>query len=623
MDPVLRHEPRAVGPALAWVGGFLLIGLFLIPPIWSGAHIVYGGTDDFRMELFASGIGSAAGPSEHLFYSHILIGTALSSLYRAMPGVPWYPVYLMSVIVLSQAICAWATMRLPVNRSVRQMLSAFLFVMGLAAWTQLRFTIVAVECSLSGLFLVLLAILRDDRNERFPVGLCIAGGLLALLGGMIRFHGALLVTGILALPALCLILRHRNHIRPGPHLLIYALMLGGLWGNQKLNELWSTSDSEWKHFHDEQHDTLAAVVNTRRIRHLFMKNPEAELPSAGRTALTESGLSYNDVQTMMCWYFPDEEVLPASRVDALWSSLSSEVVLTEEGFGASAQRTVRRLAGTLEILFFLLLGGIILMVSRADMGSRVMSIVVWSISISAMFALEFLMKLPRDIAVSVGCAAVLGTTIVQAGRRPDDATAEPADPQQPRRDDSRPWQTLLVLIGLAAAAGVGWFNAKLTRKADALGAQLKHDLEPVLRDRDHLYVISLPFPFNLLPVRDDLEDWREFRFVYLDGFQRSPHARAKLKAAGIENLTEAIIRGDVKLIIHPFQIKLLRNLIAEHYADWIRTEQIQGGAIEFRQIGLGNGFEVWQTFPSDSENAASGNAVSIVKPGSEANVSSP
>lgn len=599
---------------------FAVVGLTVIPPVWSGSYIFYGGTDDVRMEMIAAGIGNSSGPSEYLQYSHMLIGSTLSRLYRIVPNVPWYPVYLLITIVVSQGVAAWVFARLDVNRMVRLLLFAFLVTIGFYFWTQLRFTAVAVACALSGLLLIQLSIIRDDRDGRFPSAMAIIGWWLVLFAGMIRFQAAMMMAGMMAVPGLCLLCTERHHVRVGRHVLIAVAGLAVLCGNEFLHHTWYSTSTEWSEFR-EMHDTTASIVNTRRIRHLFMKNTIETLPEAGRDVLAETGLSFNDAQTMICWYFADADAVPVEKLKTFWSSLRGSLVLSSQGFAGAVARVVERIAASKEMLLFFVLSGLALTVSRCRWIRVTLALLIWASVLSAMLALEFLMKLPDDVMLSLGCVAVTGSLVVTVRRTRSDDRSETeteteivshagADPDtdssrakvnQVNVDRPRLWAQTLMIIGLIAALAVNCLNIQLTRRAQVFGAQLRWDMDPILKDRSQLYVIALPFPFNLLPVLDHLDEWREFRFVYLDGFQRSPHFQATLKTAGINNLTKAIIRGEVKLIIHPFQVKVLQRFIEEHYGDWIRREQIQGGAIQFRRIGTGNGFEVWKTYPQDDE----------------------
>ena len=180
--------------SIIWTLALLLVGLLVVPPAWRDS-------DDLRMAMIASGIGSPDGPSEFLVYSNILLGRVLKGLYQTSPDVPWYGLYLITVQVIAHTCLTWAVLTLRPRVIAGIALASSHVAIFLYFWTHLQFTSTSALATLAGTTLLAIAMLKDYESGRFPLTISVAGWMLIILGSLIRFSSCGL-TCMFAVPVL-------------------------------------------------------------------------------------------------------------------------------------------------------------------------------------------------------------------------------------------------------------------------------------------------------------------------------------------------------------------------------------------------------------------------------------
>ena len=76
----------------------------------------FQGNDDVQMAMIAAGQGICLAPDEHLIFSNIVLGKALSQLYSACPVVPWYGLHLYLLQFLANATFIYCAVLLSTPR---------------------------------------------------------------------------------------------------------------------------------------------------------------------------------------------------------------------------------------------------------------------------------------------------------------------------------------------------------------------------------------------------------------------------------------------------------------------------------------------------------------------------
>lgn len=158
----------------------VLLGIFLcfLTPY-------YEVNDDILMSHFVD--GSMAVKQSRMVFINVIVGTLLKGLYTLIPAAPWYALLQYAMILSGFTAMTWIMMarweRIPAIVLSVAVISFF----GLDAYIRLQFTKTTAVAAVFGVMLMIYSLGEEKgtKNRRAPMA---AGIILALLGGMYRYH---------------------------------------------------------------------------------------------------------------------------------------------------------------------------------------------------------------------------------------------------------------------------------------------------------------------------------------------------------------------------------------------------------------------------------------------------
>jgi hypothetical protein len=178
---------KSVQPTTLAVCCFLIVFLFSVMT-WLLFGTFYGTVDDPYMILVAKGYLMNEA-DWHLFFIHPIIGFLLVILYRDIPNVPWYVLFMVSVNSLSFSAILYAILRRSFSWLRILLWTILMLLAGIYLIACVQFTMVSAMACSAGVTLLLG---EADRTSISRMRLAIAVGFF-LLGAAVRIHPALLV----------------------------------------------------------------------------------------------------------------------------------------------------------------------------------------------------------------------------------------------------------------------------------------------------------------------------------------------------------------------------------------------------------------------------------------------
>lgn len=539
--------------ALLWPCGLLVAGILFLPPVWDD-------TDDFRMSVIAAGIGSVEGPSPILVYAHVLLGMVLKSLYQVAPETAWYGWFLVSCHLISQWGIGYSLLKCGLRREVLLVMLAGQIALTSYLWTHLQFTTTAALLAVAGGCLLFTAA-RETVALRRAVTLLTACALI-VLSSLVRLQSTQLIGLLVCFPFLVTLFRHRMLIRPAQDLLLtiaaVAVFAGLVYWNRAVYEAdpqLAEFRKQLSHIGHLNNDVYLRLVSEGQL------SDRNELRSA-RRAMADCSLSPNDLICLLAWYYPDEVTFSMAKLQKLDESLTE---IAPFRFAASMAITVPRIL--IDSNLFLLLAGISLGVVirlRPDTGTTIVIAATWGLGYAVMTFLLVSMKLPPRVFISVAsvcCVLTVQLSVLYGEKLPADEGSPPDDRGRPRHRNSQVWLTVMMLCSLIIT-GQHWLNS---RKIVAERVQVEQTLRLLIERNDTLQVGLVPFPFAWLDPLKSYNWLNEWRYVYLDGHQRSPRQNAIVNRHVGMPLNQAILEvPGVRIVVGRDQI--LAN-ISEFYRE--------------------------------------------------------
>lgn len=178
-----KNNRRGIQAAAALVLAFVLTGLWFLL-IYQTVPFIYDINDDVAMRNVAAGVITGT-PDAHLLHIKYLLGLFISGLYRMAPGLDWYGLTLIGLILLSFALCLYRGLV-----SEKGILWKIIYtVAGLLLMTALgtqhvsafQWTTAAGICGGTGIFLFYTAEKADHGQTRMEEGLAVFLILVSLL----------------------------------------------------------------------------------------------------------------------------------------------------------------------------------------------------------------------------------------------------------------------------------------------------------------------------------------------------------------------------------------------------------------------------------------------------------
>jgi len=269
---------------------FFALYLFLFRP-------GYQVDDDITMIQIASGYLGGQ-PAPFLVFSNVALGFLLNLLYRLPSHVNWEILFFLGINFLSVWSLIYIVFSLPLKSApkaygaVSILLSDSLFLLNIT------FTTMATFAAIAGLVSILAA---GHKQSSFPGRMTVFGGLLILMGSLIRVESIFLVL-LLSLPCLAVVYRwfELRKLATGLAITITAVIAFYLF-----NSIYVGSFPQWDSFYTYTY-TRSMLQDTPRGR-----------PSNMKDTYTMVGWNFNDYKLFMSWFFPDEQLFSISNIRTL------------------------------------------------------------------------------------------------------------------------------------------------------------------------------------------------------------------------------------------------------------------------------------------------------------------
>jgi hypothetical protein len=523
----------AIPLASAFVSLFLLLGT---PR--------FDTNDDVVMRLIASGFFGA--PSEHLVFSHVLLGKVLRLLFECWPALPWYELQLLTAYAVSLTALIYALaphLRREPGLAVASL--GLLVFIGSHTLLRISFTSIALLTSFSGLLLFLSAGDREDRSLR-----AIAGGLLVCWGALIRSE-AMLAAVAVAAPAAALFARALGWRAWG----LFAIAVGLPLAFATTFHLATYDSPEWR-----------AYFEYDRARGQLHGTPRLAWDRGTTARLGKIGWSVDEFDLFKSWVLIDDSVYSSQKLDAL-------LEMTEHlAYRPDAESAMLRLRAPLStyrrLLTALLVLGLCVALSPSRRGLATSALIaLWGLALVVWLAITA--RAPPRVVLPLAQASLLLVVLNQA------AGSRRARP--PRGNATRALGLVLSLLFLLWAGNLARTRIEFSADA-ALGQRNLVKSLDLLRgvDRDGIFVTAggaLGLE-RLLPFSDP-NILKRVAIVPLGWHSGSPVFRDAVEDLGLADLSRAIVDDPrVYLVMDEGLAPTLRRYYARRHGKRVRTTAV-------------------------------------------------
>ncbi|MDA0590960.1 MAG: hypothetical protein O2820_23625 [Planctomycetota bacterium] len=553
-------DRRALAVSVVWASCVMGSLLAFVPAAWDDS-------DDVRMSMIAAGIGSPNGPSSFLVYMNVAVGAVLSLLYERMPDVVWYTWMHIAAHIVSFSVVGFVVIVMGVRKSAAAALAMLQVALASYFWTHLQFTTTAAMLAISGVSLFALGLSRPPEKNRARFFWC--GGLLLTASSLVRLQSLQLVVLLSAVCLVALVWEFRARVRVLRDGLPVAVTIAVILGAFVANDRAYQSELELAQFRKVL-TTYAPVVNSVYVKQLLEEEGKSPFVAVHERRTEESqlkllGLTWNDLSCMMWLFMIDEDVysleqfvklklffqrLPRPRVFFLMMVVVLPGILLRSNF---------------YLLLFGVSIGLLLRVrlSRLQVAACCLT---WAAALGVMVVLLATLKLPDRVFIPAGIVCCVATLVSCYLRR--DVGSDGPSEAEPEENSDRPFAK--VWLGLMACFGVfvSWQHVASSVETLRVRRIVDATIEKLTDREDSLQVLLVPFPFAYLdPMQNqrNLDDWR---FVYLDGHQRSPRQKSIIREHLNQPLSEAILNHPkVRLFFEPQSrnMPIIREFYRTHY----------------------------------------------------------
>ncbi len=253
--------------------------------------------DDHIQQLYASGRFLGASAGYLMPYSLLPVSAPLSALYCVLPSVPWYPLLLAGLIVISYAVAAVQALRSRLSDAMAKVACILLLMFEILTTFYLTYTVVAFLAFGAGLMLVL----RHASFER-RAGVTasdIFGCLLVVVGYALRPESGLAALVVFCPFAFWVLIKNRNVASIVRGVVVLALIaLTTVGSNFAYN-----SAPGWEGY-------TAYLDAGRDVMDFPMSTTE-------RLQAADPDMSENDIDMLYDWLFIDKDVFNTESFEEL------------------------------------------------------------------------------------------------------------------------------------------------------------------------------------------------------------------------------------------------------------------------------------------------------------------
>ena len=277
------------------------IGLLILILLF--ANVKYEVSDDFMMEMVASGAYTGQ-PDPHIMFSNIILGWILSFFYRIFPNVSWFFLGQMFICLYSYLAITYI-----LTHNLKPITATLILIL-LVSFTARdfyilpQFTKTAIAASMSGLSLLIWGVFRRKKWQ-----ICVLGGVLALLGALVRqkaFYIAVAYAGIYAIyKSVCVLFYKKWKIKdvitrawfPGIILLLLVFTCG------KVDDFSYKAESDYNYYRE------FSKVRSQIVDYTWVSYGECQ------EAFEKIGISENDYNMILGWDFADAKAFSLEKMN--------------------------------------------------------------------------------------------------------------------------------------------------------------------------------------------------------------------------------------------------------------------------------------------------------------------
>jgi len=580
--------------ALRLSGVYFLITLVLLKPF-------YFTPDDLFMQCTVSGLGVVQTPTEHLLYTHVLIGNVLKGLYGWAPNVDWYPIYLLISLFFSFFVITYCLFRRFPWKVAWTLYSIFHLSVGWHLMTYLQFSNVSAQVSLSGVILFL-ANLEDKK--RFTVRDLLIPLLLCLLGSLIRKEVFLLVCLIIlpwALFAVFRIGRPTDKAVGAPIglLTIKRILLSGLFAITALgltraawnyNYNYFKQSPGWEHYYEQ-----------KELLNHFLDFDRVSVRAASAELLKEIGWTRGDLFLINDWYLDDFEIEDATKLKRLMVERPKSVRSSSlKNHGKAWTRVKQFFATTVRgMLPFLAVSLVFFLVFRFSNGRRsgilFILMLLWIFGVSHAIALEY-NRLTVQIVIAM-INVVFLCLLFQAGKPRSFIQSL----LMARKEIKLPVVTLAVSILVFCAL---FRPIKHNVLHGLISTRFIETMVAMDKAPDSVFVSlgdSIPYTF-IAPFKGVRTLFNSIQTLQVSDYSLMPDYRALKKEFGIENLDRALFERENLYLWNtrnPARKDAYRKMIKGRYgvdvlANDISEIKLLGKPLLFQYVKVKSGVETME-----------------------------
>lgn len=293
----------------------------------------YGTVDDYSNTLYANGAYSDS-PGFLMQYTYVFVSAPLCALYRVLPAVPWYPLYLLLTVAVSFAILYAVSARLPICGRLRAIFFALLILSEIITILYLTYTIVAFLSTAAGLSLLFF---RCGFQKPGKFALPEVAAFLAALNGLcLRMESAISVLAIFFPFFIWVLVKNRNRRT----ILRLASLLVALFVATGVGRAAYDHADGWEGW-NAYLDTGRAVVDHPPVDYETIRAAKIDL-------------SENDINLLYRWTFADKGTFTLEKFSQISSAqpLSDRYSL-QNARSSGNKKLLTVLLGSLVLLFLL------------------------------------------------------------------------------------------------------------------------------------------------------------------------------------------------------------------------------------------------------------------------------
>ena len=563
-----------------YFGGWRLLGVsFAVCLVLTLCSVALGDQgfvtiDDVVQMLILSGHMAGGEPSPFVYFSNVLGGVVLSTLFTWVPSINWYTLALVVTHVVSSSAVTFAVLRGGTS-PWHWLLVSSIWTLEAQFLVNLQFTHTAMAASCAGLALISLAGMApssvtpragsdwSDGDPRldtaagastFSVGMAVTGICLACVGSLIRFEGFVLVLLLFAPPLVYVasVTAARRERRVALAVLVLTLLVGlGLAVDRAVYARtpgWAAFRTFWT--------PMSRVLDGPLVTQ-FPERPEASRSLA--TALERVGWSPDQWELFTRYRFlEDPEVFTVEAVAELATALRTKRRPSEMAELLLLQKSAFAFAVPMSIIAIVpLFPGVL----RSGRGRYALLLLAVCLVTAVLIGfLLWIVRLPRHVRLPLvyvfGVMSVLGTSRMIPARGGWLGVLGLA----------RVALVTSLVISLAGGVVVAARSRSAHRTSRAIHQEITRRLLP---DTGKLYFLANFEYLRTLPPWTRLDE-QPRRFLPVAGLMRTPLMYDTLRLIGERSLIDALSRNDARIVGQKRFLDLLRAHLEDRHGTPVR-----------------------------------------------------